>query len=86
MSKVWQRHHNCCNGDENVSENCECQAKNGEVGISIKKREHSEDQIKPRPTLSENESGSSHGKEDSSFLLLKRFRTRFRTRSRRGFS
>ena len=47
MSKVWERHHNCCNGDKNVSNNCECQAKNGEVGISIKKREHSEHQIKP---------------------------------------
>ena len=68
MSKVWERHHNCCNGNENVSDNCECQAKNGEVGISIKKREH---QIKPGPTLSEDESGSSHSKEDSSFLLIK---------------
>ena len=57
MSKVWERHHNCCNGNENVSDNCECQAKNGEAGISIKKREH---QIKPGPTLSEDECGSSH--------------------------
>ena len=28
-------------------DDCECQAKNGEVGTSIKKREHSEHQIKP---------------------------------------
>ena len=27
MSKVWERHHNCCNGDENVSDNCEYQLK-----------------------------------------------------------
>ena len=59
MSKVWERHHNCCNGYENVSDNCECQTKNGEVGISIKKREHSEHQIKPGPTLSGDESDSS---------------------------
>ena len=51
-----------------MSDNCECQAKNGEVGIFIKKREH---QIKPGPTLSEDESDSSHSKEDSSFLLIK---------------
>ena len=75
MSKVWERHHNCCNGDENVSDNCECQANNGEVGISIKKREHSEHQIEPGPTLSEDESGSSHSKEDSSFLLIKRLKS-----------
>ena len=58
-----------------MSDNCECQAKNGEVGISIKKREHSEHQIKPGPTLSEDESGSSHSKEDSSFLLIKRLKS-----------
>ena len=75
MSKVWVRHHNCCNDDENVSDNCDCQAKNGEVGISIKKREHSEHQIKPGPTLSEDESGSSNSKEDSSFLLIKRLKS-----------
>ena len=75
MSKVWERHHNCCNGDENVSDNCECQTKNGEVGISIKKRERSEHQIKPGPTLSEDESGSSHSKEDSVFPLIKRLKS-----------
>ena len=63
ISKVWERHYNCCNGDENVSDDCECQAKNGEVGISIKKREHSEHQIKPGPTLSLGESGSSHSRK-----------------------
>ena len=27
MSKVWGRHHNCCNGDKNVNANCKCQLK-----------------------------------------------------------
>ena len=59
-----------------MSDNYECQAKNSEVGISIKKRQHSEhDQIKPGPTLSEGESGSSHSKEDSSFLFIKRIKS-----------
>ena len=76
MIKVWERHHNnCCNGEENVSDHFECQPNKDELGTSIKKLEHSVHKIKPGPSLSKDESDSSHIKEDPSFLLIKRLKS-----------